>query len=298
VTIDANWRKIEVFYEHQDSTYDEEQQVVTDYTTSCKTTVNAGNITTNSHNGECDTQTSFSGEGIQISRTNNIEETSDDYDITLSDAGLDIQLAQDSDKYVRVSVANGLEVKNGSSHVYTRVNDLGIQRGGTLYMWASIPLHFAPNYNALSVTTYGSSASTQYVPKHFITQVHFKDNGNGLSCAYQQNSFSGSGQWSPYTSCEDAVITVVDSTLKLVFGGEDIESIRITMPASHGGVCNFKILIPQSGSYVTIQGTIYADASSSADYVLSTPLQLYSNALIIIDAQFTPTFFIPVPNNA
>lgn len=223
-----------------------------------------------------------------------------DYEIRLNNEGLNIELEQDSYKYVKVSVENGLEIQNGSNHVYTRVNDLGIQRAGRLYMWSDIPLEFSGNFNAYSVQTYGSSASIEYVPKHFITQVHFKDDNGTFKCATQANRFSGSGQsWTSYLGVTSAVVNIADSTLKFVFNASDkLERVRITTPATHGTMCNFKILVPQSSGYAIVQGTIYADASSTADYILSTPLEFDDGDLVVVDAQFTPTFFIPVPNNA
>ena len=125
-----------------------------------------------------------------------------------------------------------------------------------------------------------------------VSQIHIMDDSGTLKCATQEN---GSGSWSAYTAMANST-KALDSNLSLVFDSNSkLSAVRLTTGASSGMVANFKLLVPISGSYSVIEGMIYANASSTSDYTLSTAITLSNNDLVIANASFTPTQFIATP---
>ena len=199
--------------------------------------------------------------------------------------------------YVSLDADNGLKIIGATGATVREIDKMGLLMGSLRIYWSDVPVQFKENNNAYEVVTYGSSAVVSKFKKTYITQVYVSEENNTLKCSTQ---FDGDSSWSASTVMDELTPKdIVQNRLKLIFDSSSkLTAIRLVGSISFCTLCTFKLLVPQSGSYSMIHGMLYVEPGTvnTADYTLSTPVELADGDLMICEAEFMPcSFTSPVP---
>ena len=199
--------------------------------------------------------------------------------------------------YASLDATDGLKILGATGTTIRQIDKMGLLMGNLRVYWSDVPIQFKTNANAYEVLTYGSQATTSRIKKTYITQVYVSEENNTLKCSTQ---FDGDSSWSASTVMDELTPKdIVQNRLKLIFDSSSkLTAIRLVGSISFCTLCTFKLLVPQSGSYSMIHGMLYVEPGTvnTADYTLSTPVELADGDLMICEAEFMPcSFTSPVP---
>ena len=203
---------------------------------------------------------------------------------------------QSTGAYASLDATDGLKILGATGTTLRQIDKMGLLMGNLRVYWSDVPVQFKTNNDAYEVLTYGSQATTSRIKKTYITQVYVYEENATLKCSSQ---FEG-GTWSAYTAMNASTPKdIVSNRLRLIFDNSSkLTAIRLVGSISLSTLCTFKLLVPQSGSYSMIHGMLYVEPGTvnTADYTLSTPVELSDGDLLICEAEFMPcSFTSPVP---
>ena len=195
--------------------------------------------------------------------------------------------------YVSLDADNGLKIIGATGAAVREIDKMGLLMGNLRVYWSDVPIYFKENNNTYEVVTYGSSAVVSKFKKTYVTQVYVYEENGDLKCSTQAE---GSGEWSAYTVMDaNNPKYIVPNRLQLIFDASSkLSAVRLIGSISLATLCSFKLLVPQSGTYSMIQGTLYVDQGTAnhSDYTLSTPVELAHEDLVICESEFMPCNFI------
>lgn len=199
---------------------------------------------------------------------------------------------QSTGAYASLDATDGLKILGATGTTIRQIDKMGLLMGSLRVYWSDVPVQFKENNNAYEVVTYGSQATTSRIKKTYITQVYVSEENNTLKCKTQ---FDGDSSWSASTVMDELTPKdIVRNRLKLIFDSSSkLVAIRLVGSISLSTLCTFKLLVPQSGSYSMIHGMLYVEPGTvnTADYTLSTPVELEAGDLLICEAEFMPCSF-------
>ena len=193
--------------------------------------------------------------------------------------------------YASLDATDGLKILGATGTTIRQIDKMGLLMGPLRVYWSDVPVQFKTNNDAYEVLTYGSQATTSRIKKTYITQVYVYEENATLKCSSQ---FDG-GTWSAYTAMNASTPKeIVSNRLRLIFDNSSkLVAVRLIGSVAFCTLCTFKLLVPQSGSYSMIHGMLYAEPGTStySDYILSTPVELAHEDLLICEAEFMPCSF-------
>ena len=194
--------------------------------------------------------------------------------------------------YASLDATDGLKILGATGTTIRQIDKMGLLMGNLRVYWSDVPIQFKENNNAYEVGTYGSQATTSRIKKTYITQVYVSEENNTLKCKTQ---FDGDSSWSASTVMDELTPKdIVQNRLKLIFDSSSkLVAVRLIGSVAFCTLCTFKLLVPQSGSYSMIHGMLYVEPGTvnTADYTLSTPVELEAGDLLICEAEFMPCSF-------
>ena len=195
--------------------------------------------------------------------------------------------------YASLDATDGLKILGATGTTIRQIDKMGLLMGNLRVYWSDVPIQFKENNSAYEVVTYGSSAVVSKIKKTYVTQVYVYEENGDLKCSTQAE---GSGEWSAYTVMDaNNPKYIVPNRLQLIFDSSSkLSAVRLIGSITFSTLCSFKLLVPQSGSFSMIQGTLFVGQGSSnhVDYTLSTPVELAHEDLVICEAEFMPCNFI------
>ena len=195
--------------------------------------------------------------------------------------------------YASLDATDGLKILGATGTTIRQIDKMGLLMGNLRIYWSDVPVQFKENNSAYEVVTYGSSAVVSKLKKTYVTQVYVYEENGDLKCSTQAE---GSGEWSAYTVMDaNNPKYIVPNRLQLIFDSSSkLSAVRLIGSITFSTLCSFKLLVPQSGSFSMIQGTLFVGQGSSnhVDYTLSTPVELAHEDLVICEAEFMPCNFI------
>lgn len=208
-----------------------------------------------------------------------------------------------SSAFASLDHTNGLKLNGGTGTTQLQVTYQAITRGSANYTWNKVPLSFTSAYKNYRIETNENGVGIpHYVPVHIISQIHIKDDDGTLKAAVQVATSGNSGQaWTEYRACARSYHEITNGIapyLQLHFNASD-EIDYVQLNSTYGQFyCEFTLLIPQNGSFVTLRGSLYTDGLTASQFNLTTPIAVVDDELIIAKAVFTPTWFIAVDDGS